>query len=116
VVQRLKSAGAIILGKTNVPKGLSDWQSYNKVYGTTNNPWDLTRTPGGSSGGAAAALAAGFVPLELGSDIAGSPRAPRRISAGYGLLSRASIWCRSAVRDFQRLRRSRSSAICRSTA
>jgi len=75
-VQRLKAAGAIILGKTNVPRGLSDWQSYNKVYGTTNNPWDLTRTPGGSSGGAAAALAAGYVPLELGSDIGGSLRAP----------------------------------------
>ncbi len=75
-VQRLKAAGAIILGKTNVPKGLSDWQSYNKVYGTTNNPWDLSRTPGGSSGGAAAALAAGFVPFELGSDLGGSLRAP----------------------------------------
>jgi len=76
VVQRLKSAGAIILGKTNVPVDLGDWQSYNEVYGTTNNPWDLTRTPGGSSGGAAAALAAGFVPLELGSDIGGSLRCP----------------------------------------
>jgi amidase len=76
VVQRLKAAGAVILGKTNVPVGLSDWQSYNKIYGTTNNPWDLTRTPGGSSGGAAAALAAGFVPLEMGSDIGGSLRAP----------------------------------------
>ena len=75
-VQRLKAAGAIILGKTNVPNGLSDWQSYNKVYGTTNNPWDLTRTPGGSSGGAAAGLAAGFVPFELGSDLGGSLRAP----------------------------------------
>jgi amidase len=75
-VQRLKAAGAIIIGKTNVPTGLTDWQSYNDVYGTTNNPWDLTRTPGGSSGGAAAALAAGFVPLELGSDIGGSLRAP----------------------------------------
>jgi amidase len=75
-VQRLKAAGAIILGKTNVPAGLNDWQSYNDVYGTTNNPWDLSRTPGGSSGGAAAALAAGFVPLELGSDIGGSLRAP----------------------------------------
>ena len=75
-VQRLKAAGAVILGKTNVPVDLGDWQSYNEVYGTTNNPWDLTRTPGGSSGGAAAALAAGFVPLELGSDIGGSLRCP----------------------------------------
>jgi amidase len=75
-VQRLKAAGAIILGKTNVPIELSDWQSYNEIYGTTNNPWDLGRTPGGSSGGAAAALAAGFVSLELGSDIGGSLRAP----------------------------------------
>ena len=54
-VQRLKAAGAIIIGKTNVPEGLSDWQSYNEVYGTTNNPWEFGRTPGGSSGGAAAA-------------------------------------------------------------
>jgi len=75
-VARLKAAGAIIIGKTNVPLRLIDWQSYNEVYGTTNNPWDLARTPGGSSGGAAAALAAGFVPLELGSDIGGSLRAP----------------------------------------
>jgi amidase len=75
-VQRLKAAGAIILGKTNVPLNLADWQSFNEVYGTTNNPWDLARTPGGSSGGGAAALAAGFVPLELGSDIGGSLRAP----------------------------------------
>ena len=76
VVERLKKAGAIILGKTNVPMNLADWQSYNEVYGTTNNPWDLTRSPGGSSGGSAAALAAGYVPLELGSDIGGSLRAP----------------------------------------
>ncbi len=75
-VQRLKAAGAIIIGKTNVPEGLSDWQSENRVYGVTNNPWDLSRTPGGSSGGSAAALAAGYVPLELGSDIGGSLRAP----------------------------------------
>ena len=75
-VQRLKAAGAIIIGKTNVPTGLTDWQSSNEVYGTTNNPWDFSRTPGGSSGGAAAALAAGFVSLELGSDIGGSLRAP----------------------------------------
>jgi len=76
VVQHLKAAGAIILGKTNVPAGLADWQSYNAIYGTTDNPWDFSRSPGGSSGGAAAALAAGFVPLELGSDIGGSLRCP----------------------------------------
>ncbi|MBV9079469.1 MAG: amidase [Methylobacteriaceae bacterium] len=75
-VQRLKAAGAIILGKTNVPTDLADWQSDNPAYGRTSNPWDLGRTPGGPSGGAAAALAAGFVPLELGSDIGGSLRAP----------------------------------------
>src|SRR6185295_13210108 len=73
---RLKNAGAIVLGKTNVPINLTDWQSYNEIYGTTNNPWDVTRTPGGSSGGAAAALAAGYVALELGSDVGGSLRAP----------------------------------------
>ncbi len=82
-VQRLKAAGAIILGKTNVPAALSDWQSYNPVYGTTNNPWDLKRSPGGSSGGAAAALATGFVPLELGSDIGGSLRAPAHFCGVY---------------------------------
>jgi amidase len=59
-----------------VPIRLADWQSYNEVYGTTNNPWDLGRSPGGSSGGSAAALAAGYVPLEFGSDIGGSLRAP----------------------------------------
>ena len=75
-VSRLKAAGAVILGKTNVPIHLADWQSYNEIHGTTNNPWDLTRTPGGSSGGSAAALAAGFGALELGSDIGGSLRAP----------------------------------------
>ena len=63
VVARLKNAGAVILGKTNVPLMLSDWQSYNDIYGTTNNPWDLRLTPGGSSGGSAAALACGFGPL-----------------------------------------------------
>jgi amidase len=75
-VARLKAAGAIILGKTNVPVMLADWQSHNPVYGVTNNPWNAARTPGGSSGGGAAALAAGFVPLEFGSDIAGSLRVP----------------------------------------
>src|SRR5262252_7197048 len=75
-ITRVKAAGAVVLGKTNVPLSLADWQSYNDIYGTTNNPWDVTRTPGGSSGGSAAALAAGFVSLELGSDIGGSLRAP----------------------------------------
>jgi amidase len=83
VVQRLKAAGAVILGKTNVPRNLADWQSYNEVYGTTNNPWDLTRTPGGSSGGSAAALAAGFVAMELGSDVGGSLRAPAHFCGVY---------------------------------
>ncbi len=78
-VQRLVDSGAIIFGKTNVPYHASDIQSYNDIYGTTNNPWDLSRTPGGSSGGSAAALAAGLTPLELGSDIGGSIRLP----AGY---------------------------------
>ncbi len=75
-VTRLKAAGAVIVGKSNIGLALGDWQSFNPVYGSTNNPWNLTRTAGGSSGGAAAALAAGFVPLELGSDISGSLRVP----------------------------------------
>lgn len=75
-VSRLKDAGAVILGKTNVPFLLQDWQSYNSIYGTTNNPWDKSRAPGGSSGGSAAALAADFVSMELGSDIGGSLRIP----------------------------------------
>jgi amidase len=83
-VARLKAAGAVILGKTNVPVRLADWQSFNPVYGTTNNPWDLARTPGGSSGGGAAALAAGYVPLELGSDIGGSLRAPPHYCGVFG--------------------------------
>src|SRR4051812_12260706 len=75
-VSRIKDAGGIILGKTNVPLGLGDWQSYNEIYGTTNNPFDLGRTPGGSSGGSSAALAAGYGPLSIGSDIGGSLRVP----------------------------------------
>lgn len=75
-VARLKAAGAVILGKTNIPLAISDWQSFNDVYGTTNNPWDLGRTPGGSSGGSAASLTAGYVALELGSDLNGSIRQP----------------------------------------
>ncbi|MDT8912820.1 amidase [Amycolatopsis sp. PS_44_ISF1] len=75
-VARLKAAGAIVLGKTNVPTGLQGLQSFNDLYGTTTNPWDHTRTPGGSSGGSAAALACGFGALSLGSDLAGSLRTP----------------------------------------
>jgi amidase len=83
-VQRLIDAGAIIFGKTNVPYHAMDIQTYNDVYGTTNNPWDLSRTPGGSSGGSAAALAAGLTPLELGSDIGGSVRFPAHYTGVYG--------------------------------
>ncbi|MDD1530989.1 amidase [Bradyrhizobium sp. WBOS7] len=75
-VARIKQAGGVILGKTNVPVGLGDWQSYNDIYGTTNNPYDLGRTPGGSSGGSSAALAAGYCALATGSDIGGSLRVP----------------------------------------
>src|SRR6202011_2401980 len=88
-ISRVKEAGGVILGKTNVPIGLGDWQSYNDIYGTTNNPYDLGRTPGGSSGGSSAALAAGYGPLSLGSDIGGSPRGAalslRRVGARGGL-------------------------------
>ena len=82
-VTRVKAAGAIILGKTNVPFLLGDWQSYNDIYGTTNSPWDIGRTPGGSSGGSSAALAAGFGPLSLGSDIGGSLRVPAHYCGVY---------------------------------
>jgi amidase len=84
VVQRLKAAGAVFFGKTNVPYRLLDFQSYNDIYGVTNNPWDRTRTPGGSSGGAAAALAAGLTSLEVGSDIGGSIRNPAHYSGVFG--------------------------------
>ena len=83
-VQRFKAAGAHFLGKTNVPVDLADFQSYNPIYGTTGNPWDTTRTPGGSSGGSAAALAAGFTALEAGSDIGGSIRNPAHFCGVYG--------------------------------
>jgi amidase len=83
-VSRLKAAGAVILGKTNVPPFLSDWQSNNPVYGRTRNPWDLDRSPGGSSGGGAAALASGMTPLEFGSDIGGSIRIPAAFCGVFG--------------------------------
>ncbi|MFI8436540.1 amidase [Streptomyces sp. NPDC079020] len=84
-VARLKSAGAIVFGKSNMPPDARDWQTYNEVYGTTNNPWDTTRGPGGSSGGSAAALAAGLTGLELGGDTAGSIRVPAHFCGVYGL-------------------------------
>ncbi len=83
-VARLKAAGAVIMGKTNVPFMVADHQTFNPVYGTTNNPWNLAHTPGGSSGGAAAALAAGLTALEFGSDIAGSIRHPAHCCGVYG--------------------------------
>jgi amidase len=89
VVKRARAAGAIIWGKTNVPLQLGDFQTFNAVYGTTNNPYDVTRTPGGSSGGAAAALATDVTPLEIGSDIGGSLRHP----ANYcGVMSVKPTW------------------------
>ena len=83
-VARLRNAGAILLGATNVPVNLADWQTYNSIYGATNNPWDLKRTPGGSSGGSAAALAAGLGYLSVGSDIGGSIRVPSHFCGLYG--------------------------------
>ncbi len=99
-VRRLKSAGAVVFGKTNVPPALADAQSANQIYGRTNNPWALDRTPGGSSGGSAAALAAGLSALELGSDIASSLRNPAHYCGVYahkpthGLCSSDGHWLR----------------------
>ncbi len=84
VVDRLLGAGAVIFGKTNVPSLLADWQTFNPIYGTTSNPWDTTLSPGGSSGGAAAALAAGLTALEAGSDIGASIRNPAHYCGVYG--------------------------------
>ena len=83
-VDRLLAAGVVLFGKTNVPAWLADYQSYNDVYGTTNNPWDVTRSPGGSSGGSAAALAAGLTGLEAGSDIGSSIRNPAHYCGVFG--------------------------------
>ncbi len=84
LVDRLEAAGAVIFGKTNVPFMLADSQSYNDIYGTTNNPWDTDCGPGGSSGGEAAVQAAGLGALGAGSDIAGSLRNPAHYSGVYG--------------------------------
>ena len=84
LVRRLKAAGAVILGKTNVPVDLSDWQSFNPVYGRTTNPHNKGRSPGGSSGGSAAAVASGMVPCEYGTDIGGSVRVPAHFCGVWG--------------------------------
>ena len=84
VAARARAAGAVLMGKTNVPPMLADWQSANPIFGRTNNPWDLGRTPGGSSGGGAAAIAAGLSALEVGSDIGGSIRVPAAFCGIYG--------------------------------
>src|SRR5215510_7246975 len=82
--QRMQTAGTVLMGKTNVPPMLADWQSDNDVYGRTNNPWDHTRTPGGNTGKGAAALATKLTPLETGSDIGGSIRVPAAFCGLYG--------------------------------
>jgi hypothetical protein len=97
VVERLLSAGAVIFGKTNVPLYLADWQTFNQIYGTTNNPWDVTRVPGGSSGGSAAALAAGLTGLEFGSDI-GPQSATRPITAAFMATSRPTALSRPGAK------------------
>jgi amidase len=84
LVARVRAAGGVILGKTNIPPMLTDWQADNPVYGRTNNPWNPERTPGGSTGGGGAALAAGLTPLEFGSDIGGSIRIPASWCGVFG--------------------------------
>lgn len=84
VVDSIRSQDAIVFGKTNLPRWSGDYQSYNEMFGTTNNPWDLTRTPGGSSGGPAAAVAMGFTGFEIGTDIGGSIRLPSAFCGIYG--------------------------------
>jgi amidase len=96
VVQRLQQAGAIIVGKTNVAFMLADYgQTANDVYGVTSNPWDPGRTPGGSSGGSAAAVSAGLTFLEFGSDLVGSIRIPASFCGVYGLKPSSRSGCRT---------------------
>src|SRR4051795_9362818 len=84
-VAKLRAAGAIVFGKTNLPRWSGDLQSYNEIFGTTNNPWDVTRGPGGSSGGPAAAVACGLTSFEIGTDIGGSVRIPSHFCGTFGL-------------------------------
>jgi amidase len=88
-IGRLRRAGAVIFGKTNTPTLAGDWQTYNAIFGTSNNPWDVARSTGGSSGGAAAAVATGMTGLELGSDIGGSIRFP---SSWCGVCGHKPTW------------------------
>ncbi|MHB8595961.1 MAG: amidase [Ktedonobacteraceae bacterium] len=85
VTARLKAAGGILIGKTNVPVMLADYQTHNPIFGRTNNPWNIERTPGGSSGGAVAALAAGMIPFEIGTDLSASIRIPAHFCGLFGL-------------------------------
>ncbi len=85
VASRLQAAGAVILGKTNMPYVAMDLQTDNVIFGRTNNPWDLNRTPGGSTGGGAAAVAAGLTPIDIGSDMGGSLRLPAHFTGVYSL-------------------------------
>ncbi|HYO52230.1 amidase [Archangium sp.] len=85
VVARLKAAGAVLMGKTNLPALALDAQTDNPVFGRTNNPWDVERTPGGSTGGGAVAVASGMSPIEVGSDIGGSIRIPSHFCGVFGL-------------------------------
>jgi amidase len=85
VTARLKAAGGILLGKTNVAMLLADYQTTNPIFGRTNNPWNIERTPGGSSGGAAAALAAGMTPFDIGTDLSASIRIPAHFCGVFGL-------------------------------
>lgn len=94
-VQRIEAAGAVVFGKTNVPVALADWQSFNPVYGSSSNPWNLDHTPGGSSGGAAAVVAAGLGGLEIGTDIGGSIRVPAHFC---GIFGHKSTWGLSPMR------------------
>src|SRR5207237_4076072 len=85
VAARLKAAGGSLIGKTNVAMMLADYQTNNPIFGRTNNPWNIERTPGGSSGGAAAALASGMTPFEIGTDLSGSIRIPAHFCGVLGL-------------------------------
>ncbi len=85
VVARLKAAGAILLGKTNTPEFTLSFETYNRIHGFTNNPYDLARSPGGSSGGAAAAIAAGLTSFDIGTDYGGSIRVPSHACGTVGI-------------------------------